>query len=262
MNLEKLIISKYPLIVSSGRYEISSSLDEIILKMEKDSSVYLFYKIENSKKFTIDVSDNSEVIINLVNTSTGSDFSLSGHVSANASLKINVADFANKKNTFKCLVNLEGEKATCYTHLATVSKNDDNKTFEINLNHLYKDTVGKVECYGVAKNNSKIVFSGSSFIKNKAVKSSTSQIAKAMIFDKDSVATAKPILAIDENDVIASHSAAVGRINEDHIYYLTSRGLSVEEARELITLGYLKPIINKFDEEHKESVERLIEGSL
>ena len=72
-----------------------------------------------------------------------------------------------------------------------------------------------------------------------------------------------PILKIDENDIEASHAAVVGKINDEHIFYLTSRGLSEEEAKRLITLGYLKPIMTGFaDDEMKNEIEALIEGEM
>jgi Fe-S cluster assembly protein SufD len=54
------------------------------------------------------------------------------------------------------------------------------------------------------------------------------------------------VLKIDENEVEASHAATVGRVNEDHLYYLQSRGLTKSDAKRLITLGYLQPIIRYF----------------
>ena len=84
-----------------------------------------------------------------------------------------------------------------------------------------------------------------------------------MVFDKASNAVAKPILQIDENDIEASHAAIVGKINDEHLFYLTSRGLTDAEAKELITFGYLKPILNGFDEENiKEEITELIEGRM
>ena len=84
-----------------------------------------------------------------------------------------------------------------------------------------------------------------------------------MVFDKDNKAIAKPILKIDENEVEANHAAVVGKINDEHLFYLTSRGLSETEAKELITLGYLKPILLGFkEEETKNHISSLIEGRM
>ena len=68
------------------------------------------------------------------------------------------------------------------------------------------------------------------------------------------------ILDIDEYDVLASHSAAVGKVNDEHMYYLCSRCLSEEVAREFITMGYLLPVLNYFvDEDIKKKAQMTLE---
>ena len=83
-----------------------------------------------------------------------------------------------------------------------------------------------------------------------------------MVFDNECVAKAKPILKIDENDIEASHAATVGKVSDEHIFYLTSRGLNLEEAKMLITLGYLKPILKGFNDSIQNEIDSLIERRL
>ncbi|NLC04945.1 MAG: SufD family Fe-S cluster assembly protein, partial [Erysipelothrix sp.] len=52
-----------------------------------------------------------------------------------------------------------------------------------------------------------------------------------------------------ENDVEASHAASVGQPDPEAIYYLQSRGLTLEKTMEMITLGYLMPIVNVIENE-------------
>ena len=117
--------------------------------------------------------------------------------------------------------------------------------------------------YGVTRDDGKLTFSGVCHILKGSSGSKAHQNAKVMVFDSLSNGVAKPILKIDENDIEASHAAIVGKINDEHIFYLTSRGLSEEEAKRIITLGYLKPILKGFDDEDvKESIEKMIEGNM
>ena len=81
---------------------------------------------------------------------------------------------------------------------------------------------------------------------------------KVILFDKESKAKASPTLKIDCDDIVANHACAIGSLNEDHVFYLKTRGLSEDEARRLITLGYLTPIENYFDESRKELIESYI----
>ena len=50
----------------------------------------------------------------------------------------------------------------------------------------------------------------------------------------------------------------IGSLNDDYLFYLLSRGIALEDAKKLITYGYLNPIVNYFDDEDKEELENLI----
>jgi Fe-S cluster assembly protein SufD len=112
--------------------------------------------------------------------------------------------------------------------------------------------------YGVAANNSTLLFDGVSHIEKMASKSNASQTAKIIIYDDECRAMANPILKIDNNDITASHAAAVGTLNEDHVFYLLSRGIDIKTARKLITLGYLTNIFKEFNEDDKNLLEKTL----
>ena len=161
------------------------------------------------------------------------------------------------------MINLENEGATAYFKLASLAANKDLKNIDVSIKHLSPRTYGKVDNYGVCKDEAKMTFLGTSHIMKNSIKSKTQQNAKIMVFDEASNAIAKPILKIDENEIEASHAAVVGKINDEHLFYLTSRGISEQEAKELITFGYLKPILLGFKEEAiKEHISSLIEGRM
>ena len=58
-----------------------------------------------------------------------------------------------------------------------------------------------------------------------------------------------PVLLIDENDVKASHATTLGQPDENQLYYLQTRGLSRRQALGLLTVGYIMPITELFDQE-------------
>lgn len=60
-------------------------------------------------------------------------------------------------------------------------------------------------------------------------------------------ANADPTLLIDEADVQASHAATVGQMDEETMYYLRSRGLTAEQAKRLVTVGFLNPLLDRID---------------
>jgi ABC-type transport system involved in Fe-S cluster assembly, permease component len=75
-----------------------------------------------------------------------------------------------------------------------------------------------------------------------AYRSESHQTSRALSFAEGQNATILPELLIDEDDVQASHGMSMGRVDEDALYYLMSRGLSVQQCTSLISQGYLMPI--------------------
>lgn len=212
-------------------------------------------------RISYNLDDEAKLYLCLATFSEGKNARYLVSLKRNAFFKGAFADFSygKKELTFDCKLIEQGAYATW--NLASLSTKEDEKTFTISFYHFAPHTYAKMENYGVCEDNSKIYFLGTSNIERGAKRSSTHQSAKIMVFDPTCKAKASPTLCIDENDVEASHAAVVGQINEDHIFYLMSRGIKEEEAKKLITLGYLNPILNFFSEEEilneiKQSIEK------
>ena len=169
-----------------------------------------------------------------------------------------MADLVKGNVDFNATFNLLEDNANSEWHLASLGADNDKKIFNINFNHVAKNTTGVMSNYGVVEDESMMHFKGISHIKNGSIKSKTHQSAKIMVFDPKCHAKANPILKIDENDIEASHAAIVGKVNDEHMFYLCSRGISENDAKQLITLGYLKPITNYFEDE--KYVQEIVDG--
>lgn len=173
------------------------------------------------------------------------------------------ADFSPSKYHFVLNVYLHGSSSQCNWHLAAIAAHDDQKVFSTSVYHEKGSSLGLMENYGICENESKLTFTGVSEIKKGAKKTHTRQVAKIIVFDPKSDGQASPILKIGENDVEASHAAVVGRLSEEHLFYLESRGVDEETAKRLITLGYLKPIEGYFtDQQLVEKIDEAIEGGI
>ena len=169
-----------------------------------------------------------------------------------------MADLVKGNVDFNATFNLLGDNANSEWHLASLGADNDKKVFNINFNHVAKNTTGVMSNYGGVEDESMRQCKGISHIKNGSIKSKTHQSAKIMVFDPKCHAKANPILKIDENDIEASHAAIVGKVNDEHMFYLCSRGISENDAKQLITLGYLKPITNYFEDE--KYVQEIVDG--
>ncbi len=227
----------------------------------KQVSVYLseFEEVEN---INFEVKENSTLFLSMFAQKIIKNSKFTANVGKNARIIVYFADFTVEKNHLNASINLNDEEAYCEWHLASLSSQKDDKQIAVSIYHNAPNTHGRIDNYGVCKENSTLVFSGISHIEKGCHQSTSHQNAKIVVFDDNCKAIAKPILKIDENDIEASHAAVVGKISDEHIFYLTSRGLSIDEARMLITLGYLKPILKGFNEKTANEIDELIEGRL
>lgn len=218
--------------------------------------------VDKNSNVVFNVEPNSECTVGILLKNNLDTISFSGQISDNSNINIFVADFLQGKNMVTTNFKLD-KNSNLNWRLASVTSKDDQKCFEVSVSHDAPSSTAVVENYGVCKDASELTFAGISHIKNKCINSKTSQNARIMVFDDECIAKAKPILKIDENEISANHAAVVGRVNDEHLFYLTSRGIPEDTAKQLITYGYLKPILEGFkDEKIKEEITKLIEEKI
>ena len=182
------------------------------------------------------------------------------NLASNAEYTSALLDVSESNVNFVNNISLDGIYASSYFRSAVVSSKEAKKLYEISTlnNAIY--TSSKMDNYGVCKDNSKLEFKGIGTIKKGFKQSNNHQNSKIIVFDELSNASVYPLLYIDEYDVLASHSAAVGKVNDEHMYYLCSRGLNEEQAREFITMGYLIPVLDYFlDQDIKTKAQKTLE---
>ena len=250
--MESLIINK------DLQYDLSSLNSEISFDVTSGEHYLFLFNIKEDNKIAFEIKNDAILHLSIYCSDPLKDAKIVANLGKNSKIVAYFADFATETNKLDVAINLNDENATCEWHLASLSSNKDNKDIAVSIYHNHPLTFGRIDNYGVCKDNGKLVFSGTSHILKGCHQSKSHQNAKIVVFDEGCIAKAKPLLKIDENDIEASHAATVGKVSDEHIFYLTSRGLSKEEAKMLITLGYLKPILKGFNESVQQEIDALI----
>ena len=93
------------------------------------------------------------------------------------------------------------------------------------------------------------VFQGKVRVAPNAQKTDGQQMSKAILVSDKASANAKPELEIYADDVICAHGATVGELDDDQLFYLSSRGITKDKARLMLIKAFLKDIINESVEE-------------
>lgn len=125
--------------------------------------------------------------------------------------------------------------------------------------HLAENTHSNIISKSICMNGGVTSYRGLVKIKKGCVNSKASVVCDGLMLDADSKAMTFPAMEVEENDVAVAHEAAVGKIGEDQLFYLMSRGLSEQEATKLIVSGFIEPLIKELPMEYAVELNRLIE---
>ena len=98
---------------------------------------------------------------------------------------------------------------------------------------------------GVLKETSQSSFEGKIFVRPEAQKTEAYQVNHHLLLSEGAVAYAKPNLEILADDVKASHGATFSEVDDEQLFYLKSRGISRDDARQLLIRGYMKEMIDQ-----------------
>lgn len=174
-------------------------------------------------------------------------------ISGNANIK--VIDILNNTSKNDYCLNLIDEGSKIDFSVASVARINSVKDYKIDSINNAKYSNVKIDCFGISENESCIKYDITSLIKKGAKKSVVNQSSKILLFDKESKGINNPILEIEENDVKANHGSSIGMIDEETLFYLTSRGIEEKDARNLVSIGRINYLINEVkDEKIKEEL--------
>jgi Fe-S cluster assembly protein SufB len=125
--------------------------------------------------------------------------------------------------------------------------------------HVGKDTSSTIKSKSISKDGGITSYRGLLSIKKGAKNSTASVECDALMMDNTSKSNTYPYMDVQENTVDIAHEASVGKINDDQIFYLMSRGLSQEAATQMIVSGFVEPIVKELPLEYAVELNRLIE---
>lgn len=125
--------------------------------------------------------------------------------------------------------------------------------------HLAPDTTSNIVMKSISKAGGHSIYRGLVDI-NEAASGAVSNIqCDALILDEESRSDTIPLIKIKNQSAAITHEAKTGKLNEDDIFYLQSRGLSAERAAALIVNGFIDPIVKELPLEYAVEMNRMVE---
>ena len=125
--------------------------------------------------------------------------------------------------------------------------------------HLAENTSSSILSKGISMSGGVSSYRGLIQIKKGAINSKSNVRCDGLMLDNSSKALTFPSMNVHENNVKVAHEAIVGKIEEDQLFYLMSRGLNENESIKLIVAGFIEPLIKALPLEYAVELNRLIE---
>jgi Fe-S cluster assembly scaffold protein SufB len=161
---------------------------------------------------------------------------------------------------------LRGEGATAEVISVAVAGKGQHQDTGAKAIHLAPNTRSRIISKSISKDGGRTTYRG----QLKVVPGATGVVASvrcdALLLDEGSRSDTYPYIDIQEDDTTMTHEATVGKISQDQVFYLMSRGLTENEATNLVVQGFLEVFTKELPMEYAIEFNRLVklemEGSL
>ena len=125
--------------------------------------------------------------------------------------------------------------------------------------HFASNTSSRITSKSISKDNGRASYRGLVKVHKNAKNCKVSVECDALLIGEDARSDTYPTMEIDNDQVKIEHEARVSKVAEEQLFYLTSRGLSEDEARLLIVNGFMEPFTKELPMEYAVELNRLIE---
>ena len=126
--------------------------------------------------------------------------------------------------------------------------------------HIGKNTKSNIVSKSIAESGGIANYRGTTKITSKAIKSRASIKCDTILIDDISKSDTFPQNIVNNNSSILEHEASVSKVSEEQLFYLMSKGLTMEEAKELIIMGFISEFKKELPMEYAVELNRLLKS--
>lgn len=158
---------------------------------------------------------------------------------------------------------LEGEGAEATLDGLSLTDGDQQAGSHLTVRHIAPHCQSHQLYKGILAGSSRAVFTGRIVVAQDAQKTDATQSNRNLVLSDDAVSNSNPQLEIFADDVRCTHGSTVGRLDDDAIFYLRSRGIGRAEAERVLTVAFAGEILDRIPlEELRDGLRRRVEERL
>lgn len=197
----------------------------------------------------INIADNANVYYLNLDQLNQAQINREVVIGANAVVDYHTVSLNNRLNENKVVIDINGEYSQVNYKLITVASLNAHNKYDVRVNNNAAYTKADIWQKAVAKAGGKNEFLATGYIAKGCDKAENYQESRVLLLDEAAKGDASPLLLIDHYDVLAGHAAGVSRVNQEELYYLQTRGISLNEAEKLMTIAFIKPLLDAMKSE-------------
>ena len=153
---------------------------------------------------------------------------------------------------------LKGDNARSQFTGVTFAGKGQNLDTGVKMVHIGKDTSSYINTRSISKGGGISTYRSAVVIQNQAKNAKSAASCQSLMLDDESRSDTLPAIDVQTNKADVGHEAKIGRISEDDVFYLMSRGISEEEAKSLIVSGFADSVSKELPLEYAVEMNNLI----
>lgn len=184
---------------------------------------------------------------------------LVANVGERASYSLRTVTLGGLASRSTIFVKLAGRAARCELTAATVANGIQTHDIFAEIEHAAPETVTRELFRGIATERGKLAFNGKIIVRENAHESDSEQSLKSLLTGSGAEAAARPQLEIYTDRVRAAHGATTGKLDEQMLFYLLSRGIERTTAQALLQWAFIEAAVSRLAPTAlREDVERAV----
>ena len=188
---------------------------------------------------------------------------LTAHVGERATYRLRTVTLGGLSSRSTLFVNLAGRAAACELIAASVANGQQTHDVFAQIEHAGADTRTRELFRGIATERGKLGFNGKMIVRETAHDADSDQSLKTLLNGSGAEAAVRPQLEIYTDKVRAKHGATTGKLDEQMLFYLLSRGIDRLQAQALLQWAFIEDAISQVElAPLRQEIEQLIAAQL
>jgi Fe-S cluster assembly protein SufB len=156
-----------------------------------------------------------------------------------------------------CILNGDGAKGEVLS--LSIASDIQEQDTGANMIHNYSNTNSVITAKSISKKGGSATYRGWVKVKTGAKNTSSRVDCDSLLMDSKSKANSVPTINAKETDLKLSHEASISKIDQNKLFYLQTRGLSENDAKNMLVRGFINPIVKELPMEYAVELNRLIQ---